>query len=225
MEVKLVVVSETQTGREIPVAGAKYLIGRGEDCQLRPQSSLVSRKHCAILTEEGVVAIEDFGSTNGTFVNDERITQRRELKNGDRIRVGTLTVELRLHVGVGGPNRPKVADVEQAVHTVAQGAAANDDIDVSGWLGEEPESPVAPSAFSSQSTLAIGGDTFAGKSMLDTSALPKRQTHPKKKEEAKEKPKESPTKTAGKKPVKPMTDNSGQAADNALRQFFHRKKP
>lgn len=223
MEVKLVVVSETQTGREIPVAGAKFLIGRGEECQLRPQSSLVSRKHCALLIEKGVVAIEDFGSTNGTFVNEEQITQRRELKNGDRIRVGSLNLEIRLSVSLSGPKRPKVTSVEQAVRTVAQTAVHGDDIDITGWLGEEPDEPTAAM---SQSTLVIkSGDTFTGKSMLETSALPK---SPLKQpgEETKEKPKAPapPAKAGAKKPLKPTTEGTREAADNALRQFFHRRK-
>ena len=218
MEVKLVVISETQTGREIPIAGAKYLIGRGEECQLRPQSNLVSRKHCAILIEKGVVAIEDFGSTNGTFVNEERITQRRNLKNGDRIQVGGLNFEVRFQVGVGGPKRPKVTSVEEAVRTVAQTAVSSEHVDVSGWLGREPEKE--RSTFSAQRRLVNGSDTSAGKSLLDTTILPQPQPV----EAKEEKPKGSPVKAAGKKPVKPTTDSSGQAADDALRQFFHRRK-
>ena len=53
MEVKLIVANGKQAGKEIPVAGHTFLIGRGEGCQLRPQCSEVSRKHCAILIEEG----------------------------------------------------------------------------------------------------------------------------------------------------------------------------
>jgi len=217
----LVVVSETQTGREIPVAGEKYLIGRGDDCQLRPQSNLVSRKHCAILVEKGAVAIEDFGSTNGTFVNEEKVAGRRELKNGDQIRVGALVLEVRLSVGIGGPKKPKVTSVGEVVRTVAKTAAAGDELDISNWLGDEPDDPAA---FSSQSTLAIGGDTFIGKSLTDTTAIPK-LPQPHLKEAKKEKHKEAPAKAAAKpKPIRPKTDSSGQAAEDALRQFFHRRK-
>ena len=101
MKIKLIVASGKQAGKEIPVAGHKFLIGRGERCQLRPQCSEVSRKHCVILIEEGAATIEDCGSTNGTFLNDQRITGRQELKDGDRIRVGMLGLEVRLSVGMG----------------------------------------------------------------------------------------------------------------------------
>ena len=46
--------------------------------------------------EKGGAAIEDFGSTNGTFVNGERVQQRRELASGDRIKIGTWEFEVQI---------------------------------------------------------------------------------------------------------------------------------
>ena len=98
MEVKLVVVGGKQAGTEIPIPTRRFVIGRGEDCHLRPHSKSVSRKHCAIVVEEGVAAIEDFDSTNGTFVNGERVQKRRALKNGDHITVHRWEFAVRLTV-------------------------------------------------------------------------------------------------------------------------------
>ena len=98
MEVNLIVANGKLMGKKIPVASSKFLIGRGEECNLRPQSSMVSRKHCVILVERDSAAIEDLGSTNGTFVNDERLAERRQLNNGDRIKVGMLELEVQLAV-------------------------------------------------------------------------------------------------------------------------------
>lgn len=109
MEVKLVVANGKQTGKEIPIKGPHFLIGRGEGCQLRPQSSEVSRKHCDIVVEKGAAAIEDCGSTNGTFLNDHRITGRQELKDGDRLRVGVLALEVRVIAGAAAEKKPKGA--------------------------------------------------------------------------------------------------------------------
>ena len=92
MEVKLVVVGGSHAGMAIPIPGPKFLIGRGESCQFRPQNKLVSRNHCAILVHEDSVTIEDAGSRNGTFVNGEKI-QQRELKNGDRVKVGVFELQ------------------------------------------------------------------------------------------------------------------------------------
>ena len=99
MEVNLIVANGKQMGKKISISSPKFLIGRGEECNLRPQSSLVSRKHCVILIEKDSAAIEDLGSTNGTLVNGEKLAERRELKNGDRIKVGMLELEVQLAVG------------------------------------------------------------------------------------------------------------------------------
>lgn len=49
----------------------------------------VSRYHCWILYRDGVPAVEDLASVNGTFVNGERVRARRTLKPGDVVRVGS----------------------------------------------------------------------------------------------------------------------------------------
>ena len=69
MDVRLVVQGGKNHGQAIPVRGPKFVIGPAEECQLRPGSDLVSRQHCVILMAEGYVAIRDFGSRNGTYVN------------------------------------------------------------------------------------------------------------------------------------------------------------
>jgi pSer/pThr/pTyr-binding forkhead associated (FHA) protein len=103
MDLKLVVIGGKQAGTEVRIRKPQYVIGRGEECHLRPQSHLVSRKHCAITVEDGKVVIEDF-STNGTFVNDERIEKRRELANGDRLKVGGLELEIRFDAALTEKN-------------------------------------------------------------------------------------------------------------------------
>lgn len=54
---------------------------------------MVSRKHAKIITDEQTVSIQDLGSTNGTFVNGEKIRQV-DLKDGDRILIGTSIIKL-----------------------------------------------------------------------------------------------------------------------------------
>ena len=87
MEVKLIVIGGKHPGQVIPVPPPEFLIGRAEECHLRPQSDMVSRRHCAIMQEEGVVVVCDFDSKNGTYVNGQRLTARQELKPGDRLKV------------------------------------------------------------------------------------------------------------------------------------------
>jgi len=80
-------------GREhTPEAGAT--IGRA-DCDILLIDPEVSRRHAAIRSVNGGVAVEDLDSKNGTWVNEERITGIKELKPGDRIRFGNTVWHLK----------------------------------------------------------------------------------------------------------------------------------
>ena len=72
---------------------AEIVIGRSSDLDMVLVEDMVSRRHARITSFNGELAIEDFASTNGTFVNGERITKTR-LKEGDRILVGTNIIKL-----------------------------------------------------------------------------------------------------------------------------------
>ncbi|MBI5563454.1 MAG: FHA domain-containing protein [Chloroflexi bacterium] len=63
------------------------LLGRHEQCDIVIADPLVSRRHSQIMCDGSYCSIEDLGSTNGTFVNDQRLTQPRVLRSGDRVRV------------------------------------------------------------------------------------------------------------------------------------------
>ena len=94
MKVELKVVGGSRAGMVIPITGSQFMIGRAEDCQLKPRSELISRYHCALLTETSYVAVRDLGSKNGVYVNGERIGVEQELKNGDRLAIGPLEFEI-----------------------------------------------------------------------------------------------------------------------------------
>jgi pSer/pThr/pTyr-binding forkhead associated (FHA) protein len=143
MEVTLIVVGGKNAGKEVPVAGPKFFIGRAADCQLKPHSDLVSRHHCAIMVEEAFVAIRDFGSKNGTQVNGERVQGERELKVGDRITVGDLELEVQFGVGIGGKKKPKVKSVQEAVARTVE-ASGDDDMDLDSWLSDTDTQTLDP---------------------------------------------------------------------------------
>ncbi len=103
MQVALKVIEGKQTGTLIPLNREKFLIGREEDCQLRPNSDLVSRHHCVIAIDDFTVRIRDLGSTNGTFVNNQRITTQVVLKQGDQIRIGKLAFEIQIQIETTAP--------------------------------------------------------------------------------------------------------------------------
>ncbi len=69
-------------------AGGRVTIGRAAECELRPPSGDASRRHAEIVGGKDGFTIRDLGSTNGTFVNGERIREHR-LEPGDRIQIGS----------------------------------------------------------------------------------------------------------------------------------------
>ena len=139
MQLKLRVVGGQKDGDEIKVPGPKFLIGRDADCHLRPNSDLISRHHCVLILDQGYVGIRDFNSKNGTFVNGSPIRGECELKSGDELEIGPLHFKVHLETGLGGPKRPKVKDVKEALARTAQ--MAGDDLDIDDWLeGDDPGS-------------------------------------------------------------------------------------
>lgn len=117
MKLSLVVASGVHTGKAIPITGVEFLIGRDEDCHLRPASPAISKKHCAVLVRDGKIYVLDLGSTNGTLVNDEPLTGEVEVKNGDRLKVGPLDFAVTV---VGSTATTPVPD---AIKKPAAGAA------------------------------------------------------------------------------------------------------
>jgi pSer/pThr/pTyr-binding forkhead associated (FHA) protein len=107
MKLSLVVLSQGKEGQTIPITLSQFLIGRDPQCQLRPASPVISKRHCAVLVKNGKVVLRDFGSTNGTFVNDEPVKEEKELHNGDVLKVGPLTFRVVMEVTTPAPvNKP-----------------------------------------------------------------------------------------------------------------------
>ena len=74
------------------VAGDEVMIGRRPDCGITVGSTRASRRHAVVRSDDDRVSVEDLGSTNGTFVNGQRIEGTRALEPGDRIVVGDVQV-------------------------------------------------------------------------------------------------------------------------------------
>ncbi len=87
MEVALVRVTADGETQRVVLNKDRTVIGRQEGCQLRIPIAGVSRTHCEILVQGGSITIKDLGSSNGTYVNQERVTQQ-PLAPGDLISLG-----------------------------------------------------------------------------------------------------------------------------------------
>jgi len=87
LSARLVALSGPLVGAKFPLIGSLKL-GRATDNDIAPRDSLLSRYHARIvMVREGVHAVEDLKSRNGTFVNDKQVNSQ-ELRFGDTIRVG-----------------------------------------------------------------------------------------------------------------------------------------
>lgn len=81
--------------RSFSVSRDMTVVGRREDCDLRIPLSDVSRKHCRMILSGEAIKVEDLGSSNGTYVNGERI-QQAELTPGDTVQVGPVIFVLQV---------------------------------------------------------------------------------------------------------------------------------
>jgi pSer/pThr/pTyr-binding forkhead associated (FHA) protein len=86
-----------------PLTGGRHTIGRlgsSDGIEIPIQDPTVSSRHATLIVDAatGSIVVEDAGSTNGTFVNDEPIGRAgwRELRDGDRLRVGGFTTVVKV---------------------------------------------------------------------------------------------------------------------------------
>lgn len=75
---------------------SQVLIGRKGSCDVVISDSAISGEHCLIITDNEAVFVEDKKSTNGTFVNGERITEKTEIKKGDILALGHMKFKIGL---------------------------------------------------------------------------------------------------------------------------------
>jgi pSer/pThr/pTyr-binding forkhead associated (FHA) protein len=90
---KLVVLSEGLTGRSYELKEDKTTIGRLEDNTFQIAEQSVSSHHCEVLLKGSDVLIKDLNSTNGTYINGEKVTEKI-LKPGQILRLGQIEVRL-----------------------------------------------------------------------------------------------------------------------------------
>src|ERR1044071_8083574 len=93
---KLVVQSPEQKGRSYELKVDKTTVGRVEDNTFQISDASVSSHHCEVLLRGSDVVIKDLNSTNGTFINEEKISESI-LKPGQKLRLGQI--ELSLEAG------------------------------------------------------------------------------------------------------------------------------
>jgi len=135
MNIQLVVASGSRAGQVIPIAGERFVIGRADDCNLKPRSELISRYHCEIFLDDGEVFVRDMGSKNGVFLNENQITETNRLKHGDKLTIGPLEFFVNIIVEAKPPKAAKVKSVSEAVaRTVALQSEGTQEDAITDWL-------------------------------------------------------------------------------------------
>ncbi len=80
--------------RTVRLSGSAQ-IGRGDGCAIRLSDTYVSQVHARLYGQDDGWFVEDLGSTNGTYLNDRRLSNAVEVHPGDVVRVGKTLLELR----------------------------------------------------------------------------------------------------------------------------------
>jgi pSer/pThr/pTyr-binding forkhead associated (FHA) protein len=115
---KLVILTQGITGRTHELKVDKTTIGRVEDNLFQIAEPSVSSHHCEVLLRGNEVVIKDLNSTNGTFIDDEKITES-VLKPGHTLRLGQI--ELRLEDGAAAPTAAPAAAPAKKAESAARG--------------------------------------------------------------------------------------------------------
>ena len=68
--------------------GEGAVLGRGDQAEIRLEDPFASSRHARLVRQGGIVVIEDLGSTNGTYLNEELLSGPQPLHQGDRVRIG-----------------------------------------------------------------------------------------------------------------------------------------
>jgi len=85
----IVIIHGGQLGRRIALPDREITIGREDDNVIHVALETISRRHARVFVRNGARYIEDLGSTNGTFINEQEISRATRLQNGDLIRCGS----------------------------------------------------------------------------------------------------------------------------------------
>jgi pSer/pThr/pTyr-binding forkhead associated (FHA) protein len=142
LKVLLIVVQGKPEGKTIPITGPRFVIGRGVDCHLRPNSEEVSRNHAEIVVTETEAVVRDLGSRNGTRINGKLLTGSHRLKSGELLQVGPLTFAIAIQGAT--PEAESLPRQPGAAAAPAARAASLDDVphdQIEAWLVSDRSNP------------------------------------------------------------------------------------
>ena len=87
--------------RRFPLSAGAHVVGRDPDVEVRLDASTVSRRDARLIVTTESAVLEDFGSKNGTFLRNVRVSSPVQLADGDAIRIGSQLVTFHLRTRAG----------------------------------------------------------------------------------------------------------------------------
>jgi pSer/pThr/pTyr-binding forkhead associated (FHA) protein len=163
-------ISGKYQGGEFPLPpNSEVIVGRSSDLDMVLVEDMVSRRHAKIVVNGDKITIQDLGSTNGTFVNGERIKEM-DLSDGDRVLIGTSIIKL---VTADPATVTKSPEPSNKLQEVAARRRTNQVRSMSGAIDEVPLPDLLQLFGSSRKTgvLVIKTDTDVGKVYLEKGTI------------------------------------------------------
>ena len=120
---KLVILNQGMTGRSHELTVDRTTIGRVDDNTFHIQDASVSSHHCEVHLRGPDILIRDLNSTNGTFINNDKISEA-VLKPGQTLRLGQVELKLDIGGGIGAapaagsataPAKPRQVDATMVI--------------------------------------------------------------------------------------------------------------
>jgi hypothetical protein len=90
----VIVAPADQKGRSFELNG-ELTVGRAAGCQVALEDNYVSQLHARVFSRDGTVWVEDLGSTNGTYLNEQRVSSPLAVRRGDQLKEGSTVMELK----------------------------------------------------------------------------------------------------------------------------------
>jgi predicted component of type VI protein secretion system len=134
-------------GKFFNLSGPNVTIGRDINADIVINIPEVSRRHAQFRLEGGVYLLEDLGSTNGTFVDGQRLTMPHRMRDGETITLGEAVTLMFRSSGPADPNATVAVPSNQAATMVASDPADFSSSDPADMYASDPYSAPAPMDF------------------------------------------------------------------------------
>jgi hypothetical protein len=151
MNVRLVV-EQGARRRVVHIDEAQAGVGRAHGNTVRIPSAEVSRQHCRLLLQDGLVTVEDLGSVNGTFLNGRRLRDPEYVRPGDHLEVGPVRFVVEYELTPDALERLRGEDAAGVLELLADGdglevEAADGELVIIGTGDEDLPAPLAVDEF------------------------------------------------------------------------------